>query len=273
MTGGFFMVLSKTTKEKIINVRDYYEKMGRFVDIDFINEILSLIQKEELFQGLFQYEFVKYKTFGPAYTTDKAAYFNVDLVMKWIKEIVEYNFSDYPQKDMVQYYNFMALLVILHESSHVWQYKELENYSEINRLHSDINCSKKFRLKEIVKLVKFYINVARLSNHAYYERQANIDALRELVEMYQGYHFLDFIQLQHIYNLSLRPKGESIVHDNLQIYGLDFNYHCDGIPKDLLFEVGLPTGQEYSDSVYAMIDNYRHKDVSYEKVIERIRAF
>ena len=112
-----------------------------------------------------------------------------------------------------------------------------------------------------------------MNNHAYFERQANIDALRELVEMYQGYEFLDFIELQHIYNLSFKPKGESIVHDTLKNNLLEYDYNCEGIPQDLLFEVGLPTEKTYSEAVYDAIDKYNNEELSYERVIEKIKKY
>ena len=40
------MVLSKSTKEQIMNVRDYYEKRDQLVDMNFMNEILTIVKKE-----------------------------------------------------------------------------------------------------------------------------------------------------------------------------------------------------------------------------------
>ena len=37
------MILSTSTKEKIIDIRDYYEKRNQLVDVNFINEILITI--------------------------------------------------------------------------------------------------------------------------------------------------------------------------------------------------------------------------------------
>lgn len=264
------MNLSSSIKEKIINVRDYYEKRDQIVDMNFMNEILKIVKKEEAFKEKLKYEFVEGKN-GPAFTISGTAYFNVDLCMKYIKGNAENWFSEYPKKDMIKYYNFIALFVILHECSHIWQQNGLENYSEINRLHSALCCPRVFPLKEIMKAIRFQISWLRVNERDYFERQANIDALRELVEMYQGYEFLDFIELQHIYNLSFNPKRDSIVHDTLNKFLLEYNYNCAGIPQDLLFEVGLPTEKNYSEDIYNSIDMYYNNELSYAMVIKKIK--
>lgn len=55
------MVLSKSTKEQIMNVRDYYEKRDQLVDMNFMNEILTIVKKEEAFKETLDYEFVETK--------------------------------------------------------------------------------------------------------------------------------------------------------------------------------------------------------------------
>lgn len=267
------MVLSKSTKEQIMNVRDYYEKRDQLVDMNFMNEILTIVKKEEAFKETLDYEFVETKKNGPAFTEYGIVNFNMDLFMKYIEKNSKDWFSDYSAKDMNKYCNFMAQLVILHECSHAWQQNGLEKYPEINRLHGNVICRRKFPLKDIMKVIRLQINLLRVNNHAYFERQANIDALRELVEMYQGYEFLDFIELQHIYNLSFKPKGESIVHDTLKNNLLEYDYNCEGIPQDLLFEVGLPTEKTYSEAVYDAIDKYNNEELSYERVTEKIKKY
>lgn len=274
--GGTKMILSSSTKEKIMDVRDYYEKKDQLVDMNFMNELLTIIQKDNGFKDSFQYELIENKNYGPAYTYHGILYFNVNLLMKYIEKTAKDWFSGYPQKDMSKYYNFIALLVVLHESSHVWQQNGLEKYSEINRLNSDITHSRVLHLKnlkDIINFIRLQINIIKTNDHAYFERQANIDALRELIDMYQGYSFLDFIELQHIYNLSFKAKRESIVHDTLHAYFLEYNYNCEGIPQDLLFEVGLPTDKEYSDPIYDAIDKYYNEKLSYRRVIEKIKTY
>lgn len=267
------MVLSSSTKEKIMDVRDYYEKREQMVDMDFINNILTIVRSEEAFKEELAYKFVEERKWGPACVIDGTAYFNMDLFIKYVKSKTKYGFSGYSKEDMIKYYNFTALLVVLHECSHIWQCNGLEEYSEINRLHRDVQYIRTFYLKDIMKAIKFKISTLRINNHDYTERQANIDAFRELVEMYQGYEFLDFVELQHIYNLSFKPKGESIVHDTLNKLSLEYNYICDGIPQDLLFEVGLPTDKSYSEAVYDAIDKYSNDELSYGKVIEKIKKY
>lgn len=253
-----------------MDVRDYYEERNQPVDINFMNEILTIIKSDEAFLDTLKCEFVEEKKYGPAFTYHGITYFNVDLFFKCIARTAEQSFQQYPKGGNIKYYNFMALLLILHECSHVWQQKGLEKYAEINKLHYDVSY-RKFPLKKILKLVRCQVRASILSAHAYYERQANVDALRELIDMYQGYPFLDFIELQHIYNLSFKAKRESIVHDTLYAYFLEYNYNCDGIPQDLLFEVGFPTNKDYADSVYEAIDKYNNGELSYGKVIEKIK--
>ncbi len=270
------MILSNLTKEKIMDVRDYYDRRNWFVDMNFMNELLTIIQKDDGFKDSFQYELIENKKDGPAYVYHGIIYFNMNLLIKYIEKMVKDWFSKYSQKDISKYYNFMASLVVLHESSHVWQQNGLEKYSEINRLNSDITRSRVLhlkKLKDIINFIRLQINIIKTNNHDYFERQANIDALRELIDMYQGYSFLDFIELQHIYNLSFKAKRESIVHDTLRSYFLEYNYNCEGIPQDLLFEVGLPTDKKYSDSIYDAIDKYNNNELSYERVIERIKKY
>ncbi len=267
------MILSTSTKEKIIDIRDYYEKRNQLVDVNFINEILITIQKEEAFKQSLKYKFVDEKKGRVAFTEFGIMYFHIDLFMKYIKINVKDWFSDFSDKNMSKYCNFIALLIIFHECSHSWQQNGLEMYSEINRLHHDTSCLRRFPLKEILKAIRLQINLLRINEHAYFERQANIDALRELVDMYQGYEFLNFIELQHIYNLSFKPKGESIVHDTLKKYLLEYNYNCEGIPQNLLFEVGLPTDKVYSETIYDAIDKYNNEELSYERVIEKIKKY
>lgn len=131
----------------------------------------------------------------------------------------------------------------------------------------------KLPLKEIFKIARVQIRISNLYDHAYYERQANIDALRELISIYQESSFLYFIKQQHIYNLSFKPKSFSIVHDTLNACYLDFNYNCDSIPNNLLFEVGLPVDTEYSKIIYSAIDKYYNNELSYRRVIEIMNGF
>jgi len=269
------MILSNLTKEKIIGVRDYYDKRNWLVDMNFMNELLIIIQKDDGFKDSFQYELIENKKNGPAFVWHGILYFNMNLFIKCIEKMAKDWFKEYSQKDISKYYNFVALLIVLHESSHVWQQNGLEKYSEINRLYSE-TMSIVLRLKslkDIINFIRLQINIIKTNEHAYFERQANIDALRELIDMYQGYPFLDFIELQHIYNLSFKPEGESIVHDTLNKYLLEYNYSCTGIPQDLLFEVGLPTDKVYSDAIYDSIDKYNNNELSYEKVIEKIKKY
>lgn len=55
------MYLSDTTKDKILNVKDYYEKRDLMVDASFINSVLALIQKDALFKYSFHYELTEEK--------------------------------------------------------------------------------------------------------------------------------------------------------------------------------------------------------------------
>lgn len=194
------------------------------------------------------------------------------MIIRYIKTLAKPYFFNYQKESIIKYYNFLALLTIFHEVSHVWQQNGLEFYSEINRLHFDV-LHIKLPLKEIFKIARIQIRLINLYDRAYYERQANIDALRELINIYQESSFLYFIQQQHLYNLSFKPKGLSIVHDTLNACYLDFNYNCDSIPNNLLFEVGLPVDTEYSEIIYSAIDKYYNNELSYRRVIEIMDGF
>ena len=121
------MILSNLTKEKIMDVRDYYDRRNWFVDMNFMNELLTIIQKDDGFKDSFQYELIENKKDGPAYVYHGIIYFNMNLLIKYIEKMVKDWFSKYSQKDISKYYNFMASLVVLHESSHVWQQNGLES--------------------------------------------------------------------------------------------------------------------------------------------------
>lgn len=264
------MILSNKTKEKIINIRDFYEKREQDVDIKFIKEILSFIQKEETFKDVYKYKFIKSEVYGFAYTESGVININANYLINFSKNKPKDYFSNYSSKDSVKYQILVILITILHESFHVFQQKGLENYSEINRLNNDV-MNKKFLLKDFYKMIKWYINYNKLGERAYFERQANINTLKELISIYQGYNFIEWLELQHIYNLSFKPTNESIVHDTLKGLSLKYNYNCENIPSDLLFEVGLPTKIEYSNSIYDAINKYYKKELSYNNVIEKIK--
>ena len=265
------MVLEDKTKEKIINIRDYYEKRNKIFDVNFMDEILVSLQKDEGFQDTLEYEFINTKKYGVAFALNGKASFNMEVLIPYIIMYVKANFKDYSQTDVIKYYNLMALHIILHECGHVWQQNGLEKYAEINRLHNDIYLIKTFPLKDILKSIRYNINMLRINSHAYFERQANIDALRELREMYKDSNFVDFIELLHIANLGFKPKGKSIVHDTLKLNLSEYNYDCTGIPKNLLFEVGLPIeDKRYTDEVYRAIDKYYDNELTYKKVLKKV---
>lgn len=271
------MILSAETKEEIMDVHKFYKRKSQLADIDFFKKILTIIQEEQNFKGLYEYKFVNGKKKFPYAYVDKRtgiAMFDFELIMKQMKKIHRV----YPKYPLVYIGNFFVIYTILHESSHVWQKKGLEAYSEINRLHNDIMTIRQFALNE---LLMFYINIKKMDSHLYYERQAHIDACREIIDMYQdsvltdmlryGDTILDMVIRNYIKYLSYKPKGESIVHDTLAAHFLKYNYNCEGIPQYLLFEVGLPTTKKYSDSVYEALDMCKKGSMCFEDVMERIR--
>ena len=119
------------------------------------------------------------------------------MIIRYIKKLARPYFFNYQKESIIKYYNFLALLTIFHEASHVWQQNGLELYPEINRLHFDV-LNIKLPLKEIFKIARVQIRISNLYDHAYYERQANIDALRELISIYQESSFLYFKTTTHI---------------------------------------------------------------------------
>ena len=167
------MYLSNITKEKLMNIRDYYEIRKQQVDMNFIHETIKVIQKDGGFGEIFQCEFVEDKRGGPAYVYHKNMYFQMDLFMKYVEKNAKDWFVEYPYENMPQYRIFLAFLVILHECSHVWQMHGLEKFSEINRLYSDIMSDRTLRLKslkDIIHAIKLQINARKSSYRDCFEQ-------------------------------------------------------------------------------------------------------
>ncbi len=262
------MKLTQITRSRLIDIKDYYQQKQRLVDESYFNLILDAIKKDSAFEDRLEYQTPGSKKHLPVYTESGIINFNLPLLLESVRTTARIWQQNLPNQGNVEVFSLVGLLIMLHESSHVWQQLGLDPYPEINRLNHDVYYQE---VSSLFTKLKISWSLKKLDVYKYYERQANIDAMRELVSIYAGDENQNNIKVQHIFNLGFRPKGESIVHDTLNASGLKYNYNTSNIPKDLLFEVGLPTPPNYQDVIYKAINRFNYGESSYEEVMRLMK--
>ena len=225
------MELSNKAIQELISLKDEYEKLEKLADKKFMERALDIIESEERFNNLLEYEFGEFSYLGPCYAEDNKIFVDEKKLIEFSKRNTHLFRGVFFDNEMFAIRNINVLYCLLHEPSHVWQFCALDDYDEINRLYAEIS------KKSVTLYNKIMYNILR-SNYSL-ERHANIDAYRELGRIYEETIFAKIPSIFHMYYLDALYGRLSPVDKTLFIMHIKNDFNTEGIPNSKLIDVGF----------------------------------
>ena len=195
--------------------------------------------------------------------------------------------------------NFLLIFAYLHECSHVKQnLYAFDNKSEYNQINIIYYRFETFNFQNFSKIKKIIRNRYYEIYHDdyFYERNANIESLKELMDIYDNNFFKDAIDINYIkklisfmsldYCTGYKKKGNKIFSpfERTLKYSLfpPENFNFQNLPFEVIFEHGFPiTFNEYQEIFkstkifkkdYKLFENFNNIVSDYHNINKKIKA-
>ena len=301
-------MISKETKNEIRNLIDSYGI--KKWDQKFLDKISEIVNNDDYFDNCISIKKTNEK-FAMATNYENTIFENNKLTEKWIfkkckyltKNLnLKYNDKNHHLQNKSDFIteNFLLIFAYLHECSHVKQnlyaFNSKSEYSQINTIY--------YRYKSFVlqdsSLIKIFIkNIIYDTCHDnfFYERNANIESLKELMNIYNNNFFKDEIDYNYIkklisymaldYYRGYEKKGNKIISpfEKTLKYSLCLSLHFNfqNLPFEIIFEHGFPiTFNEYQEifrstkifknNYYKIFENFNNVVQDYHNINKKIKA-
>lgn len=231
------MELQAKTVDNLRSLVQYYESYNLEPNDKFLMEIVGILKEDERFHNI-----LKFKLAKGCYEIDSTIYTNTDSIMRKNMIVINSFLNDFSQDEQFKLRLFLALFIMLHEASHVWQFSGLDDNMEINRLYETIGKTGNHLIPKI-----FY----NIFSYDYcFERHANIDATRTLVKIYEESAVSKVAQAYYLFYLDSLYKFFSPLRKTLFFMGIknDFDF------SDLSFIEKLTLGDDLKKAELEELD-------------------
>lgn len=260
------MELNSKTKENIKDVIFSYktDKM----DIEFYKKVLSLINKDDAFYGKIIYEFLnKSREWSYVDMLTRIMYINPTNMIKYVSEITKNYENELSKEEFFELKKMFYLFSIFHETTHIEQglmmYEDYSEYEELNRMYRNI-FSKLNGKGSLFAKVMYHFFAESFS----YERNANINAYRELFDIYEDTSIKPYIVSNYICELlnGYKEKKDGIispVEDTMKKVGIVYDINHTTIPYDVRIESGLPVEADEYNKIFEFVEGQNLGDVDF----------
>ena len=255
------MELSNKAISELTVLKDEYERKEQLADKKFMASALDIIESEERFNNLLEYEFVDH-SYWPTCANVELISVNIKKTLNCsVKDMSVYD-GEFKEIEFFALKNMYVLTCLIHEASHVWHFCGLDDYDEINRYYDTIDFSDK-NVYHQLKYLLFYSNFS-------FERHAYIDANREIAKIYDGTKFAKVSHRDHMYHLCSCYGILSPVEKTLLVRHKKNDFDTTDIPTPVLIDVGFRLDKEtYKKFDQIIIEEAKGK-VSYKKSLSLI---
>lgn len=264
------MELSEKAQTELKDLMDrtiYLTDRKLYQDIfDILKSDLDFFDKVELHISD-QYEAASF------HTKKKILFINPEKNYNYAKKYA-YSWMEMLKKDDIEDFTKYAIpLIILHEATHGEQaacaYDDYSQFSEINRLYRKIS-----DLDEWWN-IPFHFNYWRRGDSFVFERNANLNAFREVLPIVpEKYH--DIFKMEYVYNYlkNYDYRGKKLItpaRKTLAMIWGKYDIIDEGIPVDERIIHGLDlNSQEYEKFIYE-IDHLGIEGSTFDEVQRRLR--
>lgn len=257
------MVLSENTKKEIILIKDDYERKNKCADENFIKEVMSQIKHEEMFYWYLKYCFTDVPN-EDAFMEEKTIFFNVDRLLAKCKNLAEgwLEIGDY--QELLPIVNLYVIYSMIHESDHLYQVCGCE-HNEVGRFYK--NLYDKFQHMSLLQLRKYLKHPLDFCH----ERHANVDAFREVAEIYYGTPYADIAENSHIYSLNYLKKGTSPVIKTMKDMKMTGKYDFSNLTVYEAINLGLPLEKSTFKEFSKIITLYSKEELSYQSTMKELK--
>lgn len=265
------MLLTEKTRLELKDLVDIYRK--READKMFFDSSIELINKQDLFcEKIKTEEVFDKKVVLETEQKEYKIYVNYENAKKYINSII----NTYKNFDVNfnELYNEFFLLCIIHECSHVRQslyaFENISKYQEINELYR--------------KLIDMLEKMSKLRNMIYqsygiefcFERNANIDAFRELVQIYDNPELKRIAEINHLYSLlfGYYEKNNKIitpVEKTFYLIGKKIKLPYNDLPFNVAFEHGLKVNDNDYNELIDGLDDLNIGEINYDSIIKKMK--
>ncbi len=301
-------MLNEETKNEIRNLIDSYGI--KKWDQKFLNKLSEIVNNDDYFDNCISMIKDNHIKCPMKTTIENIIYENNKLIEEMIIWTCKYLKKDLNLKDNDKYHhlqnkndfitqNFLLIFAYLHECSHVKQNLcALNNKSEYSQINSIYYRFYNFDSQNFSKIKTF---IRRRNYHTYhadyfYERNAYIESLKELMGIYDNNFFKDEIDYNYIkklishmsliYYTGYEKKGNKIISpfEKTLKYSLfpPENFNFQNLPFEVIFEHGFPiTFNEYQEIFkstkifkkdYKLFENFNNIVSDYHNINKKIKS-
>ena len=304
-------MLNEETKHEFRNLIDSYGI--KKWDQKFLDKISEIVNNDDYFDNCIST--IKTNDNKCTMSTNyvNTIFVNNELIEKWITNKCKYltknlnlkyndkNHHLQNKNDFITQ-NFLLIFAYLHECSHVKQnlcaFNSRIEYSQINIIYFQYFRFKHFDFRDVSKIKKFIRERNYLTHHDdyFFERNANIESLKELMGIYDNKFFKDAIDYNYIkklisymslaYYKGYEKKGNKIISpfEKTLKYSLfpPENFNFQNLPFEVIFEHGFPiTFNEYQEIFkntkifkkdYKLFENFSNVVSDYHNINKKIKS-
>lgn len=301
-------MLNEETKNEIRNLIDSYGI--KKWDQKFLDKISEIVNNDDYFDNCISIIKDNHIKCPMKTSIENIIYENNELIEEMIIWTCKYLKKDLNLKDNDKNHhlqnkndfitqNFLLIFAYLHECSHVEQNLcALNNKSEYSQINSIYYRFYNFDSQNFSKIKTF---IRRRNYHTYYydyfyERNANIESLKELMDIYDNNFFKDEIDINYIkklishlsliYYTGYEKKGNKIISpfEKTLKYSLfpSENFNFQNLPFEIIFEHGFPiTFNEYQEIFkstkifkkdYKLFENFNDIVSDYHNINKKIKS-
>lgn len=252
------MELSKNTLDELKKLRLDYEKGKKVFDLDFILSYFDIINGTSLFNNSIAFSFID-NPHVSAYENSGVITLSIEGIKRRAMEILSIFTELYTPETEYRIQNLFAFLTLIHETSHVHQDYGLDKHEVVNEFYRAI----------FSRVILSYL-LEPISSICSFERHANIDAHKALIDIYDDSplsvipktFYLDLLLYQYGF---LSPTEKTQV---LYLIPKHFDYESLSIMKRL--EVGFPVEQRIITAIDNELIREARGETNFNECKERI---
>lgn len=262
------MQLTDTTKGELKGLLRKYHGYDRIVDEKFVNEAMEIINGDSNIDGKIKYEVSKKFILARSKYENGVNYFDINGIRNFVAKFPDLYNELYDEDYAGIIANIFALYYILHDVYKIVHRLGLTGFEELDRVYHDL-------YQKIDQLSKIkYAKYVRSQKHVMIERNADVQAFRELIDINNLSNVRLIPILQYLeFLLKGYEQGEySPMRLDFDYLGLDYDkYDFSNIPFLDALEHGVTEDGENITQASILRKNFYDDKISFDEVYKDLR--
>ncbi len=261
------MQLAEITKRNMKDLLRKYQEIDRIVDLEFINEVMEILNADPQMDGRLKYEVRRKWILTPSSRGGDVSYFDINKIRLFVARFPDLYREMFDESYDAIIANIFALFNILHKVYEKTYRMGMTGYEELDRVYYDLY-QKLDNLSMMQK--KRYLR----NQKSIIDRNARVEALRELIDVNMLSRVCLIPTLQYFEEvLSGYENGViSPMHANLEYLGLDFSkYDFDKMPFGESLEQGITEDADNITKVSDLRKDFFEDRKAYDEAYKELR--